>query len=62
MKFVICRDIPGRLRIRVHQSNVMSCSEADTLEYGLSMLPDVSKVSVQRRTAGVTVCYGGNRA
>lgn len=61
MKFVICHDIPGRLRVRVQQAGEMSCSEADTLEYALSALPGVSKVSVQRRTAGVTVCYGGNR-
>ena len=62
MKFVICHDIPGRLRIRVLQSHEMTCSEADTLEYALSALSGVSKVSVQRRTAGVTVCYGGDRA
>ena len=61
MKFVICHDIPGRLRIRVPQSGEMSCGEADALEYALSVLPGVSKVSVQRRTAGVTVCYGGKR-
>ena len=62
MKFLICHDIPGRLRIRARQSHEMTCSEADTLEYALSALPDVSKVSVQRRTAGITVCYGGDRA
>lgn len=61
MKFVICHDISGRLRVRVQQAGEMSCCEADTLEYALSVLPGVSKVSVQRRTAGVTVCYGGNR-
>ena len=61
MKFVICHDIPGRLRIRVLQAGEMSCGEADALEYALSVMPDVVKVSVQRRTAGVTVCYGGNR-
>lgn len=62
MKFVICHDIPGRLRIRALQSHEMTCSEADTLEYALSALSGVTKVSVQRRTAGVTVCYGGDRA
>ena len=62
MKFVICHDIPGRLRIRVLQSHEMTCGEADTLEYVLSALSGVTKVSVQRRTAGVTVCYGGDRA
>ena len=62
MKFLICHDIPGRLRIRALQPHEMTCSEADTLEYSLSALPDVSKVSVQRRTAGITVCYGGDRA
>ena len=62
MKFVICHDIPGRLRIRVLQSHEMTCGEADTLEYALSALSGVTKVSVQRRTAGVTVCYGGGRA
>ncbi len=62
MKFVICHDIPWRLRIRVLQSREMTCSEADTLKYALSALSGVSKVSVQRRTAGVTVCYGRDRA
>ena len=62
MKFVICHDIPGRLRIRALQSHEMACSEADTLEYALSALSGVTKVSVQRRTASVTVCYGGDRA
>ena len=46
MKFVICHDIPGRLRIRVLQPREMTCSEADTLEYALSALSNVSKVSV----------------
>lgn len=39
MKFVICHDIPGQMRIRVLQSGEMSCSGADFLEYALSMLP-----------------------
>lgn len=62
MKFIICHDIPGRLRIRVVQPNEMTYEEADTLEYALSARTDVAKVSVQRRTAGVTVCYAGSRA
>lgn len=33
MKFVICHDILGRLRIRVLQSGEMSCSEADTIVF-----------------------------
>lgn len=61
MKFVICHDIPGRMRIRVLQAGEMSCGEADALEYALTMLPGVTKVSVQRRTAGATVCYRGKR-
>lgn len=61
MKFVICHDIPGRLRIRVVQHGQMSCMEADKLEYALSGLPGVSKVSIQRRTAGAIVYYGGER-
>lgn len=61
MKFVICHDIPGRMRIRLPQSGEMSCGEADSLECALSMLPGVSKVSVQRRTAGAAIYYDGKR-
>lgn len=43
MKFVICHDIPGCLRIRVLQPHEMTCGEADTLEYALSALRTYTK-------------------
>ena len=61
MKFQIKHEIKGRLRIHVVQKR-MSYAQADTLQYYLANLEQVSFAKVYERTADAVICYTGDRA
>lgn len=60
MKFIIKHEIKGRMRVHFAQSK-MTFREADTLEYYLTTLPQVKKVTVYERTADASIQFDGSR-
>ncbi len=60
MKFKICHDIPGRMRIHICQ-NKMTFQQADILAYYLDKQRDVVSSSVYERTADAVIEYRCSR-
>ncbi len=61
MKFIIRHEIKGRMRLHMAQA-VMTCEEADILQYYLQRLPQVTEVHVYERTCDVAIRYEDGRA
>lgn len=61
MRFCIRHEIRGRIRIELKQKTPMTLTEADTLQYYLSIQEGVENVRVQRNIQSVTVSYSGDR-
>lgn len=60
MKCYIKHEIKGRIRIHLAKQKLTS-READFALYYFGGLPGVEKVKVYERTAGVAICYRGDR-
>lgn len=60
MKFYIKHEIKGRIRIHLAKQK-LTPREADFALYFFGGLPGVEKVKVYERTAGVAICYRGDR-
>ncbi len=60
MKCYIKHEIKGRIRIHLAKQKLTS-READFALYFFGGLPGVEKVKVYERTAGVAICYRGDR-
>ena len=60
MKFTIKHEIKGRIRIHLEQP-VMSCKQADTLQYVLQQERCISRVKVYERTGDAAIEFTGSR-